>query len=109
MKARGDVYRAVFLAQEGKTYRAAYGSPDVEAPHYDTLAVLGPLRSGNQAVEARLGPQRENPAFRAGAAAPQRSWLNSPLVLVVAIVLMVGVLGWALFRAGRRIEQMPGE
>jgi len=70
--------------------------------------VLGPLRSGNQPVEAKLGPQRDNPAFTAGPAA-RRSWLNNPAVLVGAVLLMVGVLGWALFRAGRRIEQMPSE
>jgi hypothetical protein len=29
------------------------------------------------------------------------------MVLVGAIILMVGVLGWARFRAGRRIEQLP--
>ncbi len=108
VKAAGDVYRALFLAQEGKTYRAAYGSPGVETPHYDTLAVLGPLRAGNQAVEAKLGPQLDNQAFRADHA-PRRNWLNHPAVLVGAIVLMVGVLGWALYRAGRRIEQIPDE
>jgi hypothetical protein len=109
--AEGDVYRVVFLAQPGKSYRAFFGSPDLPEPHYDTAAVLGPLRSlspsNQEAVEAKLGPQRNNPAFRAGSA--PRNYLNSPWILGGAIVLMVAVLAWALFRAGRRIEQMPGE
>jgi len=36
-----------------------------------------------------------------------RRLLNNPIFLGVGIALMVVGLGWGLYRAGRRIEELP--
>jgi hypothetical protein len=105
--AVGNIHRIVFFASGKLHYRVEYGSDTAEAPRYDTAAVLASLGPGIQPVEAQLGPQVENPRYRGGRG--WREWLASPLVLSLAIVLMVVVLGWMLFRAGKRLKQMPVE
>ena len=107
VKAEGNRYRMLFLASEGRRYRVEYGSDAAEAPRYDAAAVLASLRPGFQPVDARLGNQVENPQYRETRG--PRDLLNNAIVLTVAIVLMVVVLGWILFRAGQRIKQLPNE
>jgi len=38
-----------------------------------------------------------------------RRLLNNPLVMGAVIAVLVAVLGWALFRATRRINEIPKE
>ncbi len=109
VKARGDVYRAVFLAAPGESYRLEYGSETAPRPSYDAAAVLAPLRAkGIKPVAAKLGPEVADPA-------PEpppldfRALLNNPLLLGAAIVVLVLLLGWALYLAARRIDRLPRE
>ncbi len=104
-EAIGDVYRLVYLAGEGHRYRLYYGSDSAEFPSYDTAAVLASLGPHYEPTETGLGPESIDPGFR-----PTGGWrklLNSPAVLTLAIVLMVVVLAWVLFRAGARIKKLP--
>ena len=48
-------------------------------------------------------------AWTTAAPATVRSVLNNWFFLGGAIVLMVAVLGWALYRASRRLEGLPKE
>jgi hypothetical protein len=105
--ALGCGYHVVFLKSLGRSYRLEYGSETAPEPSYDTAAVLASLKSGYQPVTAKLGPQIDNPAYT-----PERGLLtvlNSPIFLALAVVIMVAVLAWALFRAGKRIKQLPQE
>ena len=112
VKARGNAYRAVFLAAADEPYRVYYGSEQVAQPKYDLEAVLLPLRQGGNAVSAALGSQVANPA--AGAEAGDltaRRLLNNPLVLGILVFVLVVVLGWALFPCvaeDRTIAQRSG-
>ena len=105
--ARGNVYRAIFLAAADETYRLVYGSDDAERPNYDAAAVLAPLRAeGHRPSEAALGPEVADTA----AEPPSitfRAILNNPLLLGAAVVVLVLLLGWALFVATRRIDRLP--
>jgi len=103
--AEGTGYRLVFLGTEGRTYRVDYGSEAAEAPRYDTVAVLASLHKGFQPVTVKLGPQIANPGYKTTHG--WRDILNSTVFLVLAIVVMVLVLAWALFRAGQRIKSLP--
>jgi hypothetical protein len=105
VEAEGTSYRLVFLGSEGRSYHVNYGSDTAEAPQYDTAAVLASLHRGFQPVAVKLGPQIVNPGYRAESGL--RDLLNSPIFLTFAIVAMVLVLAWALFRAGQRIKVMP--
>ena len=105
VEAEGSGYRAVFLGTEGRTYRVEYGSDTAEPPSYDTAAVLGSLQRGFQPVPVKLGPQIANPEYKTGRG--PGNLLNSTLFLALAVVVMVLVLAWALFRAGQRIKSLP--
>jgi hypothetical protein len=107
VKAKGNIYRAVFLAEENETFRLGYGSDEVDPPNYDAAAVLAPLRQGRKAEEARLAKESDN-----APATPEpnfKSLINNPLLLGGGVVLLVAVLGWALFRAAHRINEIPKE
>jgi hypothetical protein len=105
VKAQGNRYRMVFLPAAERRYHIEYGSDSAEPPRYDTAAVLASLRPGFQPAEARLGAQVENAQYREVRGLSHL--LNNPIFLTVAIILMVIVLGWVLFRAGQRIKELP--
>ena len=109
VKARGNVYRAVFLAAENERYRLYYGSDEADSPKYDAATVLAPLRQGQAAGEGRLGAEVGNPAAGEAPALTIRTIVNNPVLLGAVIVVLVAVLGWALFRAARRINELPKE
>jgi hypothetical protein len=109
VKAEGNVYRAVFLAQEGKSYRVFYGSETAQSPRYEAATVLATLREKYQPSEARLGKEVENAAFQAEPGLALRNLLNNWFFLGAAICVMVAVLAWGLFRAGRHLEGLPKE
>lgn len=109
VKAEGNVHRVVFLAQPNKTYRVYYGSETAAAPKYEAATVLAALRKDYAPVMATLGPQTDNTEFGGESGLGMRGLLNNWIFLGCAIGLMVVVLGWALFRAGRRLERLPPE
>jgi hypothetical protein len=107
VKSRGNQYQAVFLALKGESYRLDYGSEEAEPPRYDAAAVLGPLRlQGDRPSDATLGTQIANAAVAPPAINAHRL-LNNPLFMGVVIATLVAVLAWALFRATRRINEIP--
>jgi hypothetical protein len=109
VKAEGSVQRVVFLAHPAKTYRVYYGSETAAAPKYEAAAVLATLRQDNAPVEGKLGMQADNTGFGGEPSHAVRSLLNNWIFLGTAIGLMVVVLGWCLFRAGRRLDSFPKE
>jgi hypothetical protein len=107
VNAEGPGYRLVFVRSEGQTYRLEYGSATAQRPVYDTAAVLGSLQRGYHPSSVKLGPQVANARYRGDRSL--QSFVNSPVFLTLAIVVMVVVLAWALFRAGMRIKKLPAE
>ena len=107
VQPRGNVYRAIFLADKNKTYRLGYGSEEIDRPEYDAAVVLAPLRQGRTPNKGRLGPEVGNPAAGESPAFTLQGLLNNGLFLGASVVVLVAVLGWALFRAARRINDIP--
>jgi len=105
VQAEGNLYRLVFLAAPGRRYRLDYGSDTAGSPRYDTAAVLASLGPGYQPIEVGLGNQVTNPGYRNGTGLGKL--LGSSLVLFLALALMVVVLGWVLFRAGKQVKKLP--
>jgi len=106
--ALGNVYRAVFLAADGETYRLGYGVEKIQRPSYDAAAVLTPLRRTQPIEKAALGLQIANPT----PTPPVPSFLeqmHNPWVLGAIVVMLVALLGYALFHAARRIKELPEE
>jgi hypothetical protein len=109
VKAAGNVYRAVFLAQEAANYRVFYGSESAESPKYEAGTILATLRQTYQPTPVRLGAQVDNAAFGGEPDFTLRNLLNNWFFLGAVICLMVVVLAWGLFRAGRHLEDLPKE
>ena len=108
VQGRGRVYRAVFLAGPNKKYRLAYDAEEIESPRYDTAAIAAALGARNEPVVAGLG----EPVAQAGQTPgilSLRSLLNNRIFLGAMVCLMVAVLGWGLYQAGRRIDNLPKE
>ncbi len=57
----------------------------------------------------RLGAQVDNAAFGGEPDFALRNLLNNWFFLGAVICLMVVVLAWGLFRAGRHLEELPKE
>jgi hypothetical protein len=108
---RGPQYQAVFLAAAGETYQLAYGADHVASPRYDVAAVLAPLRlRGTRPIECRLGPETVgHVALVDSSDSMLKALLNSPLFMGGIVVALVIVLGWAMFRAARRINEISKE
>lgn len=94
----GHVYEVVFLAAPDANYRLYYGSPDAGEPIYDTTAIKRLLREGYGPVTASLQTQESNQLYEPDS----RGFLDSKLFFVIVIVLMVAVLGFALYVAVRQ-------
>ena len=105
--ARGSVYRAIFLAAENETYRLGYGSEEAESPRYDAAVVLAPVRKAERTSEAKLGKETANPAAGRSPLFDGRSLINNAAFLISVVLVLVVLLGWALFRAVRRINELP--
>jgi hypothetical protein len=107
MKARGSAYRAIFLAAENETYRLGYGSEEAESPRYDAAVVLAPLRQGQSLSVATLSKETTIAAAARSPMLAARNIINNAAFLTCVVLVLVLVLGWALFWAVRRINDLP--
>lgn len=105
--AQGHVYEALFLANPQTQYRLAYGSPNAPVPQFDTAAIAQVLDEGFRPTMAELGP-----VVTGLVAEPSRGWadlLNNRPLLLSIILLLIAALGWGLYRAVRRVDNLPSE
>ncbi len=109
VKAEGNVYRMVFFAPDLETCRVYYGSETAERPSYDTATVLARTNKDYRATDMKLAAEVANPTFGEPAGLAARKLLGNRLLLGAVICLVVAVLTWILFRAGRHIDQIGGE
>jgi hypothetical protein len=102
----GRVDELVFLTAPGGSYRLVYGDTEARAPDYDTAAVRTALDHGQRPVVAGLDLE-----IASGKVEPRprdfTHFLNNPIFLTALVVVLVAGLGWGLYRASRRIENLP--
>ena len=94
-------YQLLFLPQPGQTYQLRYGAETAEMPHYDIAPIQELLRRGYQSLPASLGPETAIAAQQAGF--DLAKLLDSDAFLVAVMIVMVMVLGWSLYRIGKRV------
>jgi hypothetical protein len=107
--AEGNIYRAIFFADPEETYRLYYNNKLAKKPSYDMAALAIAMGEGYQAVARSLGPQVKNPDFGKNPGFQFSRILDNRLFLAGVISLMVVFLTFLLFRAGKHIENLPGE
>lgn len=108
IEAEGLQYQIVFLKQPGQTVQLSYGSDSAEAPQQDDIALKTALTRKMSPATAKLGVQ---PTMQAVAEKPidAKTLVNNPFVLGSIIAVLLAALGWGLYQASRRIDQMPNE
>ncbi len=102
--ARGPVHEAVFLASPERDYSLVYEA-DVEAPDYDLAAINRLLHDGAEPIAAELSDQEERTDAEPAAFDP-KAILNNAYVLGSIAVVLIALLGWALFSASKRIQDV---
>ncbi len=108
----GPVWRALLLAEPGRSYRLLYGAEQLAAPNYDLDSVLAFARRGLKPLDGRLGAPVENKTYKP--TGTPCAWLNSSWLFGGAIGLMLLVLGALLFRTAKSAaksldENKPGD
>jgi Protein of unknown function (DUF3999) len=106
IKAEGNVYEILYLAAPGRRDQLIYGAVDAQRATYDTSVLQELLGSGFQPARAELGA--ENPI---AIGEPPFRWsrlFGNTLFLGGVVALLVIALGFGLFRAVRRIDNLPG-
>ncbi len=107
--AAGPVRQAVFLAAPDGEYRLAYGG-DVDRATYDTAAIQAALKDRTTPVEATLAARVEPLALPPLAPEPPwKLWVNNPWLLTALILVLAATLGWTLYQAAQRVDQLPRE
>ena len=106
IQAAGNVYELVFFAVPKETYRLVYGNAEAEPAGYDTVAIQQALNEGFRPTRASLG-EREP-----GVDVDRRGLRLSDILshtgfLITVVVLLVIVLGWGLYQAAGRIQEVP--
>ncbi len=114
----GPLHEVVFLASATGTYRLDFGATQsnispadgvgkVKQPQYDTTAISAALGKGFAPITATLGSSSASPTADQKPGLTIARIVNNPLFLGSGAVVLVALLAWGLFHAGRRIEQMP--
>lgn len=107
VSAEGHRYQLVYLAAANETHQIHYGTAGNhvnDPPLYDVAAINAVLQEGVVPISATLGA---SVALAEVPAASLRQLINNPMILGGVICLLVALLAWALFHAGRRIDQLP--
>lgn len=102
VEARGPVHELILTAVPQKSYQLLYDA-DVAAPDYDVAAHRQLLKDGAQPVAASLAGEVER-TDHAEEPVSLRGVLNSPYVLGGAALILLVLLGWALYSASQRID-----
>lgn len=105
--AFGHRHEIVFLKSPEKRCRLVYGSDTAVAPSLDTVALQTGLSNNIRPIAASLGPATQRPVLTVAPPTDWKTLFNNPFVLGTIIGVLVLALGWGLFQASRRIEQMP--
>jgi hypothetical protein len=92
-----------FDAAAGVSYTLYYGDPALMAPRYDYARLFV---ADAAAAQAALGPEKENPEYRARP--DSRAFTERhPALLWVALVLVVAVLGLVALRTAKEAAPRP--
>ncbi len=99
----GPVWQAVFIAEPGRRVRLYDGAALERPAVQDTVPIERILANGYEPLTVTAGPASDNPLHHP----PGYSWsafFGSRLFFLVAVIIMVGALGMALFKGSRQLD-----
>lgn len=102
VKATGNSYRILYLADAGNAFQLFWGADSISKPGADVSAIRAALNSGQPVKRARVGRGFANPEGGGTDAANPRGFLNSRWFFVILIVLILFIVGSALTKAVRK-------
>ena len=100
IRGEGPQWEALFLADPAHNHFLYYGGPAVAA-NYDTDHLARVLAKDFEPVTFPLTAREANPKFRP-VPAQVKGFVGSRLFFIFVVVLMVGVLGFGLVKAGKQ-------
>jgi len=104
LKADGETYELLFLMAPNQNYSLTYGNPLLTTPNYDLLAIRTALDSKIPAIRGRLGAAKPISLVD-----PRPTWerlLENRLLLGCLFTLLLGILGWTLYQASKRLASI---
>jgi len=117
VEAQGNVYELVFLAGDSPADQAAnakyglYGGDMFKPLQLDTAAIQSLVNQKLESLAASLGDAIKSPDIPT-APPSEFKWadlLNNKPVLFSVIGVLVLALGWGLFKAAQRVDELPKE
>jgi len=109
INARGNKYELIFLTNPQTDYQLFYGSDKAKPASYDTTAIQELLQKGYHPKQVRLSAQQASDLANKPAAFQWKQLINNPFILAGVILLLIILLGWSLYQAVKRIDEMPNE
>lgn len=107
VEAAGHRHEVVFLKAPDTTCSLICGSATAETPQFDLASLQTALDRKLGPIAATLGPQTQLAVTETPEPVDAKSLINNPIVLGGIVGVLVIALGWGLFQASRRIDQMP--
>ncbi|MGE3316592.1 MAG: hypothetical protein AB7O26_15860 [Planctomycetaceae bacterium] len=106
VEAKGHAYHVAFFATRGQKLALYYGSDDAKAPDYDVAAIKAAI-ANDSGKRAELG----EPVTVSDGTQPLRPsrFFSNKVVFGALLIGLVLLLGWSLYHASRRIEQIPDD
>lgn len=98
----GLLRKLVFNYQPGQSYQLYYGNPKAAYPQYDLQNYLAYYDEQGRG-QVTLGPQVPNPSYVPAPEPVVPFTERYAGLLVTALVLAVGVVGWLIFRLLRKV------
>ncbi len=96
-----ECVEAVFVNTPASSYRAFYGGKQATLPRYDVAAILNAV-GRTPVAEFRLGDELQNPQYKRTRGG--RLHIGGQAILTIAILLMVGALGWGVAVAAKKVD-----
>jgi len=97
----GVTQEIIFYCDQQKNYSIIYGAEDAKTPVYDIAQVLTKTESDATAAY-KTEAQSANPSY--GNQVQKKSFLSRRAIMTIAVLLMIAVLGWLIFKTAKSID-----
>ena len=101
IELEGESREIVFYCDQRTSYTMIYGAKEAKTPVYDIGQVLTQTKS-DATVLYKAGTQKVNPNYNKTVAST--STLSRRTIMTIAVILMVAVLGWLIFKTAKSIS-----